>query len=181
MNTETLSNTWPGQIFIRIIAAIMESRFRYRFFGPTKILEGAEISSGQRVLEIGCGTGFFTLTAAKMVGDQGSLLSMDMLQISVDTVAEKVKKANLNNVHIVKGDALKTQLEDGSFDQVIIFGVIPAPMLPLDKLMAEMHRILKPGGKMAIWPPSWVHKSIIQTGLFKLSNKRNNVTNYVRV
>jgi demethylmenaquinone methyltransferase/2-methoxy-6-polyprenyl-1,4-benzoquinol methylase len=181
MNTETLSNTWLGKIFIKIIAAIMESRFRYRFFGPTKILEGAEISSGQRVLEIGCGTGFFTLTAAKMVGDQGSLLSMDTLQISVDTVAEKVKKANLNNVRVVKGDALKTQLEDGSFDQVIIFGVIPAPMLPMDKLMAEMHRILKPGGKMAIWPPSWVHKSIIQTGLFKLSNKRNNVTNYVRV
>jgi ubiquinone/menaquinone biosynthesis C-methylase UbiE len=180
MNPETISNTLLGKIFVRIIAAIMESRFRYHFFGPGKILEGAEIGPGQKVLEIGCGTGFFTLTAAKMIGDQGSLFSMDVLQISVDTVREKARKANLHNVHVVKGDALNTQLEDGSFDKAIIFGVIPAPMLPMNKLMAEMHRVLKPGGIMAVWPPSWVHKSIIQTGLFKPSNKRNNVMNYVR-
>lgn len=181
MNSEKISKTGLGGIFVRIIAAAMESRFRYRFFGPTKILEGAEIGPGQKVLEIGCGTGFFTLPAAKMLAEQGSLVSMDMLQASVGTVTEKGKKAGLHNVRVVKGDALDTRLEDGSFDTVIIFGVIPAPMLPTDKLMAEMHRVLKPGGKLAVWPPSWVHASILQTGLFRPSGKRNNVMNYVGV
>jgi ubiquinone/menaquinone biosynthesis C-methylase UbiE len=180
MNSESLARTWLGQIFIRIIAVIMESRLRYRFFGPKKILEGAEIGPGQKVLEIGCGTGFFTLNAAKMIGDQGSLLSMDMLSISVETVLEKVKKTKLKNVRVIKGDAINTHLDDESFDKIIIFGVIPAPMLPMEKLMAEMHRILRPGGIMSIWPPSWVHQSILQSRLFTYSSKRNNVLNYMR-
>ena len=180
MNTEAFANTKIGQTFIRIMAVIMESRLRYRFFGPMKILEGAEIRPGQKVLEIGCGTGFFTIPAARVIGDQGCLVAMDILPISVETVAKKVQAANLNNVRVIKADALNTQLEAESMDTIMIFGVIPAPMLPMDKLLTEMHRILKPGGTMAVWPPSWVHQSILQSGLFTYSIKRNNVSNYKR-
>ncbi|MEW5717527.1 MAG: methyltransferase domain-containing protein, partial [Chloroflexota bacterium] len=104
MNTAALGNTKIGQIFIRTMALIMESRFRYKFFGPTKILQGAGIRPGLKVLEIGCGTGFFTLTAGRMLGDQGNLIAMDMLPISVETVAKKVQAANLTNVHVIQGD-----------------------------------------------------------------------------
>ena len=65
MNTETLANTKIGKAFIRIMASVMESRLRYRFFSPMKILQGEEIQSGQTVLEIGWGTGFFTVHTAK--------------------------------------------------------------------------------------------------------------------
>lgn len=51
-------------LFIRIIAAAMEGRFRYKFFGPMQILQGADIRPGQTVLEVGCGTGCFTVIAA---------------------------------------------------------------------------------------------------------------------
>jgi ubiquinone/menaquinone biosynthesis C-methylase UbiE len=165
MDTEKLGKTTTGNIFIRLMAFIMESRFRYKFFGPTKILEGAGIGSGMKVLEVGCGTGFFTIPAGRMLGDNGSLIAMDMLPISVETVAKKVQAENLSNtVQVIKGDALDTKLEGGSLDEVIIFGVIPAPMLPMEKLMVEMHRILRPGGVMAVWPRSWVHKAIVQSG-----------------
>jgi demethylmenaquinone methyltransferase/2-methoxy-6-polyprenyl-1,4-benzoquinol methylase len=50
----------------------MESRLRYRFSGPMKILRGADIQPGQTVLEVGCGTGFHTVSAAQLIGDQGS-------------------------------------------------------------------------------------------------------------
>ena len=50
MNTEALFNSKTGQFFIRIIAALMESRFRYRFFGPMQIIHGADIHPGQTVL-----------------------------------------------------------------------------------------------------------------------------------
>ncbi|MBN2098296.1 MAG: class I SAM-dependent methyltransferase [Dehalococcoidia bacterium] len=105
---------------------------------------------------------------------------MDMLTASVETVARKVQAANLKNVQVVKGDALHTQLEAESMDAIIIFGVIPAPMIPMDRLLPEMHRILKPGGAMAVWPSSWVHRSILQSGLFSYSCKRNGVSNYKR-
>lgn len=178
MNTESFGNTKIGQIFIHIMAVIMESRLRYRFYGPMKILEGTEIRPGQKVLEVGCGTGYFTLPAARYIGDSGSLIAMDTLPISVETVSDKVKSANLKNVHVVKGDAINTQIEPRSLDAIIIFGVIPAPMIPMDKLLIEMHRILRPGGIMSVWPPSWVHRSILQSGLFTFISKRNSVTNY---
>lgn len=180
MNTETFDNTKIGQIFIRIMAAIMESRFRYRFFGPTRILQGADIQPGQTVLEVGCGTGFFTLPAARLLGEQGSLVAMDILPMSVEAVTKRVQTANLKNVRVVQGDALNTQLAAESLDAVLIFGVIPAPMLPMEQLLAEMKRILKPGGTMAVWPPSWVHQTIVQSGLFTFSSKRNSVSNYKR-
>ena len=180
MNSKTIADTRLGKLLLGIMARAMESRLRYRFFGPGKILGGAGIGRGQKVLEIGCGTGFFTLAAAEMIGDQGILVSMDRLQPSVDMVSEKVRRSGFQNVRVVKGDALETRLENGSFDAVLLFGVIPAPMMPVERLMAEMHRVLKPEGKMAVWPASWVHQSILDMGLFRSSPKRNGVLNYVR-
>ncbi|MBN1450482.1 MAG: class I SAM-dependent methyltransferase [Anaerolineales bacterium] len=180
MNTEAFANSKIGQLFIRVMASIMESRFRYRFFGPMQILRGADIHPGQTVLELGCGTGFFTITAAQLIGDQGCLVAMDVLPISVETVSKKVQTANLKNVRVVEGDALNTKLDTESMDAVLLFGVLPAPMLPLDRLLPEMHRILKPGGIMAVWPPSWVPQSIPRSGLFTYASKRNSVFNFKR-
>jgi ubiquinone/menaquinone biosynthesis C-methylase UbiE len=78
MDTETLAKSPIGRIFIRAVAAVMESRLRYRFFGPTKILHGAGIRSGMKVLEVGCGTGFFTIPAGRMLGGQGSLIAINL-------------------------------------------------------------------------------------------------------
>jgi ubiquinone/menaquinone biosynthesis C-methylase UbiE len=103
---------------------------------------------------------------------------MDMLAISVEAVTKKVQAAGLSNVQVIKGDVLDTKLEKESLDEVIIFGVIPAPMLPMEKLLAEMHRVFRPGGVMAVWPPSWVHQSIVQSGWFKYIGKQNNISNY---
>jgi ubiquinone/menaquinone biosynthesis C-methylase UbiE len=180
VNTDAFANSKTGQFFIRVLAAAMESRFRYRFFGPMQILRGADIHPGQTVLEVGCGTGFFTLPAAQLIGDNGRLTAMDVLQVSVDAVSRKVQTVNLKNVCVIKGDAMNTGLDAASFDAVLIFGVIPAPMMPLDRLLPEMHRILKPGGILAVWPPSWVPKSIPRYGLFSYASKRNGVFNFRR-
>ena len=182
MNTETIAKSNLGKFYIKILAAGMESRFRYRFFGPVNILKGADIQPGQMVLEVGCGTGYFTLPAARLIGEQGCLVAMDVLSDSVELVSRKVQIAHLKNVRVIKGDALDTGLDGESFDTVLLFGVIPAPMLPLARLLPEMHRVLKAGGSLAIWPPipGWLPKSIVQTGLFAFSNKRNGVHNFRR-
>ena len=106
---------------------------------------------------------------------------MDMSPLSVEMVTAKIEEANVKNVKVVKGNALDTRLEASGLDEILIFGVIPAPMLPMDQLLSEMHRILKPDGIMAVWPPSWVHRSIVKSGLFKLINKQNGVRNYRRL
>lgn len=83
---------------------------------------------------------------------------------------------------VVKGDALDTGLDAESFDTVLLFGVIPAPMLPLNRLLPEMHRLLKVEGNLAVWPPipGWLPRSILQSGLFAFTSKENDVHNFRR-
>jgi ubiquinone/menaquinone biosynthesis C-methylase UbiE len=182
MDTEAFARSTIGKLFIRLLATAMESRFRYRFFGPANILRGVNNLQGQAVLEIGCGTGFFTLPAARLIGDQGFLVAMDILSESVELVTKKVQAAKLQNVRVVRGDALNTNLDSESFHTVILFGVIPAPMLPLTRLLTEMHRILKPEGNLAVWPPvpGWLPQSVLKSGLFIRASKRNGVYNFKR-
>jgi demethylmenaquinone methyltransferase/2-methoxy-6-polyprenyl-1,4-benzoquinol methylase len=150
-----------------------------------KTLRGADIQPGQTVLEVGCGTGFFTIPAARGIGDQGCLVAMDVLSDYVERVSKKVAAADLKNVRVLKRDALDTGLDTESIDTALLFGVIPFPALPLNRLLPEMHRILKPEGTLAVWlfPPvvhSWVPKSILRSGLFTYVRKRNGVYNYRR-
>ena len=180
MDTETLVKTKTGKLFAKVLAAGMESRFRYRFFGPLNILKGADLLPGQTVLELGCGTGYFTIPAARLIGDQGHLVAMDVLSESVELVARKVQAMNLKNVRVIKGNAMDTGLDAESFHTILLFGVIPAPMLPLDRLLPELHRVLKPEGTLAVWPPvpGWLPGAVLKSGLFSLSSKRNGVHNF---
>ncbi len=179
MNTETFSKTRVGKIFIRLLAKAMESKFRYKFYPPSRILNGTPNLAGLTVLEIGCGTGFFTIPIAKLVGDNGSLTSIDILQESVDLVSKKVEDAKLNNVNVFKRNALNTDFNFGTFDIVMLFGVVPAPMVPLDQILSEINRVLKSKGVLSIWPSiPGLRKSIQKHGSFTLINKKNKVLNF---
>ncbi len=182
MKTEAIAKSAIGSLIIKALGAAMESRFRYRFFSPISILRGADNLRGHIILEIGCGTGFFTIPAARLIGDGGSLVAIDVLSASVELVSRKIQAANLKNVRVMKADALATGLDAESFDTALLFGVIPSPMLPLYQLVPEMHRVLKAEGTLAVWPPipGWLPKSILRSGLFLYSNRRNGVYNFTR-
>ncbi len=162
---------------------LMGSRARRWLMNPVKTLRGAGIQPGQTVLEVGCGTGFFTIPAARLIGDDGCLVAMDALADFIKQVSKKLQAADLKNVRVVKRDALNTGLGATSIDTVLLFGVLPWPALPLNLLLPEMHRVLKPEGRLAVWlfPVSgWVPKSILRSGLFMYINKQNGVYNYRR-
>jgi ubiquinone/menaquinone biosynthesis C-methylase UbiE len=182
MDIESLAKSRFGSLGLKALGAIMESRFRYRYFGPAHILSGTDILPGLTVLEVGCGTGYFTLPAARLIGEQGCLVAIDILADSVKLVSKKVQAAGLKNVRVTKTDALNTGLNAEAFDMVLLFGVIPAPMLPLSRLLMEMHRLLKVEGSLAVWPPvpGWLPKSILQSGLFMLVGRRNGVYSFKR-
>jgi demethylmenaquinone methyltransferase/2-methoxy-6-polyprenyl-1,4-benzoquinol methylase len=185
MKTEELGNSKILNLIFKPAGMLMGSKARQWLMNPVKTLKGADIQPGQIILEVGCGTGFFTVPAAQMIGDQGCLVAMDASSGFLEEVARNVQKANLYNVRIVQRDALNTGLEPASIDKVLLFGVIPFPLLPLDRLLPEMHRVLKPEGTMSVWlfPPMfrlWVPKSILRSGLFEYSGKQNGVYNYWR-
>jgi len=159
----------------------MGSRLRRWLQNPRKILQGANIASGQTVVEVGCGPGFFTMDAAEMVGESGRLIAIEPLSDFVDKVKGEVQKAGLKNVEVLNRDALNTGLEDKSVDLVLLFGVVPFPTLPLNKLLPEIHRILKTDGTLAVWlfpTTAGVPTAILKSGLFTEIGKKNGVYSY---
>jgi demethylmenaquinone methyltransferase/2-methoxy-6-polyprenyl-1,4-benzoquinol methylase len=126
-----------------------------------KILRGAGIQPGQTVLEVGCGTGFHTVSAAQLIGDHGCLVAMDVLSDYVERVSTKVRAAELRNVRV-------------------LLSVIPSPTLPLNRFLPEMHRVLKPEGALAVTTFPWVLRSLRRSELFTYIGKRNGVNNFRR-
>jgi len=197
VNIKDLGNSLGNSKIINLIfkpaGANMESRFRHWLYPPLRTLRDAGVQPGQTVLEVGCGTGFFTLPAAMLIGDQGRLIAMDVASDFITRVSKKVEAANLKNVQVVKRNALDTGLDTASIDTVLLFGVLPFPLLPLNQLpfpllplnqlLPEMHRVLKPEGSLSVWLwpiPFLVPWSIPRSGLFSFINKRNGVYNYKR-
>jgi demethylmenaquinone methyltransferase/2-methoxy-6-polyprenyl-1,4-benzoquinol methylase len=183
VDTENLGKSKFLNLLFKPPGSAMESRFRRFLHDPVKILHGADIRPGQVVLEVGSGTGFFTMDAARIIGDQGRLIAMDPLTTYVERLNKKVNTAGLRNVQVVRRDALDTGLDDTSIDRALLFGVLPFPSLPLNRLLPEMHRVLKPNGNLAVWMfpiAGWVPSSIRLSALFTFTHKRNGVYNYRR-
>ena len=93
MNTEDLGNSKILNLLFKPAGKIMGSRARHWLMNPVKTLKGAGIQAGQTVLEVGCGTGFFTIPAARMIGDDGFLVAMDPLSDFIKEVSIKVESA----------------------------------------------------------------------------------------
>jgi demethylmenaquinone methyltransferase/2-methoxy-6-polyprenyl-1,4-benzoquinol methylase len=132
---------------------------------------------GQEVLEVGCGTGFFTIPAAELVGDEGRVYAVDSHPLAIEQVAKKIRDAGLTNVRLIKADAIETGLASDCIDLVLLFGVIPSPTSPLGRLLPEMHRLLKPEGALAVWTafPWWPPASLTKSGLFVYVGKESRV------
>lgn len=183
MDAEKLGRSRILNFLARPGGAAMKSRLRHWLFDPRKTLQGANIRPGQTVLEVGSGTGFFTIPAAEMIGEHGHLIAMDPLSDFVDVVKRKVHDAGLKNVEIMRRDALNTRLDASSVDLVLLFGVVPFPTLPLNLLLPEMHRVLKADGTLAVWlfPTSaGVPASILRSGFFLALGRKNGVYTYGR-
>lgn len=181
MDTEKLGRSRFLNLLFRFGGFTMESRARRWLFDPRRTLRGADLTPGQTVFEIGCGTGFFTLPAAEMIGECGHLIAMDPLSDFVDKVNRKVSDAGFENVEVIRRDALKSGLEAASVDVALAFGVLPFPTLPLNKLLPELHRVLTPGGTLAVWlfpVAGYVPGTILKSGLFSDLGKKNGVFRY---
>ena len=101
MNTEDLGNSKILNLLFKPGGVVMESRLRHWLANPVKTLRGADIQPGQTVLEVGCGTGFFTIPAAQLIGDQGCLVAMDVLSDYIGRVSKKVQAADLKNETVI--------------------------------------------------------------------------------
>ena len=142
---------------------------------PYKALNAAGLKTGQRVLEVGCGPGFFTIPAAKIVGENGSVCALDISPAAVKHVRRKIKKEGMTTVKIILADAAKTGLPDQSFDLVFLFGFAHAGG-NLGNILAEAHRLLKPAGILSTEEQLWR-----SSDLFALLRCRGRVSEFRKI
>jgi ubiquinone/menaquinone biosynthesis C-methylase UbiE len=137
------------------------------FRDPYKALEAAGLGSGQKVLEVGCGPGFFTLPAAWTVGEAGSVLALDVNPLAVEHVRQKIEAAGMTNAKTMLANAAQTDLPDQSFDLIFLFGLTRL-IGDMDKMWIELYRLLKPEGTLSIegrlWPPLELFHSVKRQG-----------------
>ena len=113
-----------------------------------KMLEIANISSGQHVLDIAAGAGEQSITTARKVGSSGYVLATDISANILAYAKQMAQQAGVTNIETKVMDGENLTLEDETFDAVISrVGLIYFP--DQQKALKEMLRVLKPGGKVA--------------------------------
>ena len=146
---------YPSEVIDRLPAANVES-----FAGTGNPFLFGDLTTGERVVDVGCGAGFDTLIAARQIGPAGHVIAVDMTaEMRAKTVAG-ASAAGLANVEVREGYAEALPVEDGWADVVISNGVVN---LCPDKraVFKEMLRVLKPGGRLQIGD-ILVHKEVPQ-------------------
>jgi ubiquinone/menaquinone biosynthesis C-methylase UbiE len=106
------------------------------------------IKDGQTVLDFGCGTGDFTIHAAKRVGHRGIVYALDYFPRQLDIVKQRSKREGIGNIITLHSNG-KTDLPDASVDVIWMCDVIHE-IKERREVLKEARRVLKKNGVLAI-------------------------------
>lgn len=127
---------------------IERRRYRYHYHLP-ELFEhiGQHGVKGKSLLEIGCGIGIDTRQLARLGLDR--VVAVDLTEAAVEIARKRFAEEGVENTRFMVGNAENLELEEDSFDYVYSFGVIHhTPRIA--SAIAEIRRVLKPGGKAFI-------------------------------
>lgn len=135
---------WWGGYFI-------DNPLRRLLHNPEKIL-GPYVKPGMTVMDIGCGMGFCSIAMAKMVGEDGKVIAVDLQQKMLDVLAKRARKAGVGNgitTHRCDSDRLGV---DVKVDFVLAFMMVHE-VPDTRRLLEQVHACLKPDGRLFVAEP----------------------------
>jgi ubiquinone/menaquinone biosynthesis C-methylase UbiE len=119
------------------------------FITRARLREILDPKPGERILEVGPGTGYYTLDVAEWVKPDGEVDILDLQQEMLDHTMRRAGERGLANITPTQSDATALPYEDGSLDAaflVTVLGEIPDQ----DAALRELARVLKPGGRLVV-------------------------------
>jgi ubiquinone/menaquinone biosynthesis C-methylase UbiE len=116
------------------------------------VLEALAPAPGEAILDVGCGPGFYVAEAAEAVGSGGSVTGVDQSPDSLAAAARRV--AGHPHVTLLEGDALQLPVPDATFDAALSVQVMEY-VGDATFALTEMHRALRPGGRVLVWDVDW--------------------------
>jgi SAM-dependent methyltransferase len=119
------------------------------FAGVANPFSLGRLQPGERVADLGCGSGTDALVAAQMVGPAGHVTGVDMTPEMLARARRAAAELGAANVDFVEGELERLPLPDASVDVVLSNGVVD--LVPdKDRVFAEIVRVLRPGGRIQI-------------------------------
>ena len=135
---------WWGGYFI-------DNRLRRLIHKPEKIV-GPYVQPGMTVMDVGCGMGLFSIAMAKMVGDRGRVLAVDLQQEMLNVLRQRAERAGVaNRIQLHKCDQNRMGIETQVDFALASMMVHEVP--DQNRLLVEIHACLKPGGKLLMAEP----------------------------
>jgi ubiquinone/menaquinone biosynthesis C-methylase UbiE len=139
------SGTFMQKVAFGTITLMHDNPLLHFVKDPYKLLKAAGLKRGQKILEVGCGPGFFTIPAADIVGEEGLVYAVDVNPYAIARVRGKITRKGIKNVVPMLRNASDTGLPDQGVDIAFMFG-LPHIVGGREAVVSEIHRILKPEG-----------------------------------
>ena len=109
---------------------------------PEMVLKELSIQSSDKVLDLGAGTGYFTLPVAQMTKE--TIYALDIEPKMLESLSARIEEQHLSNVEVLKGDIQEIPLPSQEVDRIIASMVLHE--VDFSKTLKEIHRVLKPQG-----------------------------------
>ncbi len=153
-NSGNSSDTQPraddhGHRDLENYIARMESPDRQVWQKPEQVIAALQLEPGEKVADLGCGPGYFTLPVAKAVGPQGRVWAVDIEPRMLERVRQHTANNKLQNIEMVLAQANDPHLPEGQVDTILIvntyhhFNYRPV-------YVSKLRRALAPGGRVVI-------------------------------
>jgi ubiquinone/menaquinone biosynthesis C-methylase UbiE len=170
------------------MANAIDNPFRRKIQPPDETAIRHGIQPGMRVLEVGPGNGTYTLGAARQIGSEGELVTVDIEPKMIERVERRIAGEGITNIKARVADVYDLPFGEGSFDLIYMIAVInEIPDIP--QALSEFHRVLKPSGKLVFselfmdpdYPLAGTLKQKAQAAHFRLKEHIGNFFYYTLI
>lgn len=135
-------------------------------------LRALAVSPGERVLEIGCGTGHALVSLASAAGSSGRILGVDVAPGMLAVARQHLQSAAFDNVSLALADARRLCVRPERFDAVFMSFTLELFGRAMPDVLAEVRRVLRPQGRLAVVAMRDSGKTNAMTGLYSWARRR---------
>lgn len=128
---------------------MLDNERRREILPPEQTLISLNLNQGDIMADIGCGIGYFTFPASKIVGHNGKIYAMDILPEMLHDVEKRIQEDNISNIETILTEENDLMLEDNKVTRAFLCNVVHEAH-EKEKFLREIKRIICPKGEIAI-------------------------------